>query len=135
GDGKSNRQLPAFSTQQMVFFNQSERRFPISTLLRAAMLIVLASLLGACGSMGVAIVSVARRGLRSVFDGVCWSGWLALIALGRSAGFSHEEIARMFAPNGGPKIGRRMLADKAQELDQTIPMLSAMHDGLKTRCS
>jgi DNA-binding transcriptional MerR regulator len=56
---------------------------------------------------------------------------LALIALGRAAGFSLEEIARMFAPDGRPQIDRRVLAAKAEELDGTIRKLSAMRDGLR----
>ena len=56
---------------------------------------------------------------------------LALIALGRSAGFSLDEIARMFAPDGRPQIDRRVLAAKAEELDGTIRKLSAMRDGLR----
>ena len=76
------------------------------------------------------IASVARRGLRRVFDpGVLER--LALIALGRAAGFSLDEIARMFAPDGRPKIDRRMLAAKAQELDGMIRKLSAMREGLQ----
>lgn len=76
------------------------------------------------------IGSVGRRGLRRVFGpGVLER--LALIALGRSAGFSLDEIARMFAPDGRPQIDRRVLAAKAEELDGTIRKLSAMRDGLR----
>lgn len=56
---------------------------------------------------------------------------LALIALGRSAGFSLDEIARMFAPDGRPRIDRQMLAAKAEELDRTIRKLTEMRDGLR----
>jgi DNA-binding transcriptional MerR regulator len=76
------------------------------------------------------IASTGRRGLRRVFDpGVLER--LALISLGCAAGFSLEEIARMFAPDGRPRIDRQMLATKADELDRTIRKLSAMRDGLK----
>jgi DNA-binding transcriptional MerR regulator len=76
------------------------------------------------------IASIGRRGLRRLFDpGVLER--LALIALGRTSGFSLEEIARMFAPDGRPRIDRRMLAAKAEELDQTIRELTAMRDGLR----
>jgi DNA-binding transcriptional MerR regulator len=76
------------------------------------------------------IVSIGRRGLRRLFDpGVLER--LALIALGRGAGFSLNEIARMFAPDGRPCIDRAMLAAKAEELDGTIRELSAMRDGLR----
>jgi DNA-binding transcriptional MerR regulator len=76
------------------------------------------------------IVSIGRRGLRRVFDpGVLER--LALIALGRAAGFSLDEIALMFAPDGRPRIDRQMLAAKAKELDRTIGKLTAMRDGLR----
>ena len=76
------------------------------------------------------IASVGRHGLRRLFDAGVLER-LALIALGRSAGFSLDEIARMFAPNGGPQIDRDALAAKATELDETIRRLSAMRDGLR----
>jgi DNA-binding transcriptional MerR regulator len=76
------------------------------------------------------IASVGRRGLRRLFNpGVLER--LALISLGRSAGFSLDEIARMFAPDGRPQINRQLLAGKADELDRTIRRLTAMRDGLR----
>lgn len=76
------------------------------------------------------VTSVGRRGLRRLFDAAVLER-LALIALGRSAGFSLDEIAHMFAPDGNPQIDRRLLAEKADELDGTIRKLSAMRDGLR----
>ncbi|HEV8441856.1 MAG TPA: helix-turn-helix domain-containing protein [Steroidobacteraceae bacterium] len=76
------------------------------------------------------IRSVGRRGLRRTFDPDVLER-LALITLGQSAGFSLEEIASMFAADGRPKIDRRMLADKAEELDRTIRRLSSMREGLR----
>jgi DNA-binding transcriptional MerR regulator len=76
------------------------------------------------------IRSIGRRGLRRVYAaGVVER--LALIALGRAAGFSLDEIAAMFAPDGRVRIDRQKLAAKAKELDETIEQLSAMRDGLK----
>jgi len=76
------------------------------------------------------IKSVGRRGLRRVFHpGVLER--LALIALGRAAGFSLDEVARMFTADGRTQIDRRMLAAKAEELDGTIRKLSAMRDSLR----
>jgi DNA-binding transcriptional MerR regulator len=76
------------------------------------------------------ITSTGRRGLRRVFKpGVLER--LALIALGCAAGFSLDEIARMFAPDGRVRIDRQMLAAKAVELDGTVRKLSAMRDGLR----
>lgn len=37
----------------------------------------------------------------------------------------------MFAPNGRPRIDRRKLAAKADELDATIRRLDAVRDGLR----
>jgi DNA-binding transcriptional MerR regulator len=76
------------------------------------------------------IASVGRRGLHRLFDAGVLER-LALIAIGRSAGFSLDEIALMFAPGGRPRIDRQMLAAKAEELDKTIRRLSAMRDGLR----
>jgi DNA-binding transcriptional MerR regulator len=71
------------------------------------------------------IRSIGRRGLHRLFDpGVLER--LALIALGRTAGFTLDEIARMFGPDGRPRIDKRMLADKASELDRTIRRLRAI---------
>jgi DNA-binding transcriptional MerR regulator len=76
------------------------------------------------------IASVGRRGLRRVFaPGVL--DRLALIELGRAAGFSLDEIGRMFTDKGKPRIDRKMLAAKADEIDSTIARLGAMRDSLR----
>ena len=76
------------------------------------------------------IAPVGRHGLRRRYDpGVL--DRLALVALGRAAGFSLDEIATMFAPDGRPRIDRRMLADKAEQLQATIRKLVAMRKGLR----
>lgn len=76
------------------------------------------------------IASVGRRGLRRQFNPEVLER-LALIALGRAAGFLLDEIALMFAPDGQPQIDRQLLAAKATELDRTIVRLRAMRDGLR----
>lgn len=76
------------------------------------------------------IASIGRRGLRRVFEPSILQR-LALIALGRSAGFSLAEIARMFGADGSPQIDRDFLETKAKELDRSIRKLSAMRDGLR----
>jgi len=73
---------------------------------------------------------VGRRGLRRLFDPEILER-LALISLGRAAGFSLDEIARMFAPGQRPGIDRLLLAKKADELGATIRKLTAMRDGLR----
>ncbi len=76
------------------------------------------------------IRSVGRRGLRRLFDGQVLER-LALITLGRVAGFSLDDIARMFGPDGLPQIDRQLLADKADALDDTIRRLGALRDSLR----
>jgi DNA-binding transcriptional MerR regulator len=76
------------------------------------------------------VASAGRRGLRRLFDpGVLER--LPLIALGQTAGFSLDEIARMFGADGRPRIDRQKLAAKANELEGTIRNLSAIRDGLR----
>jgi DNA-binding transcriptional MerR regulator len=76
------------------------------------------------------IKSVGRRGLRRLFDPAVLER-LSLLALGSSAGFSLDEMKRMFRPNGLLEIDRKMLADKAGDLDRNIRRLTAMRDGLR----
>ena len=76
------------------------------------------------------IASIGRQGLRRVFDAAVLER-LALIALGRAAGFSLDEIARMFSADGRPQIDRRLLTAKADDLDRTIRRLGALRDGLR----
>jgi DNA-binding transcriptional MerR regulator len=76
------------------------------------------------------IASIGRRGLHRVFDSGVLER-LGLIALGRSAGFSLDEISLMLAPDGRPRIDREILRAKARELDRTIGKLTEMRDGLR----
>lgn len=75
------------------------------------------------------IASPGRQGGRRRFSpGVL--NQLALIALGQAAGFSLDEIRAMLSP-GGPRIDRRKLAAKAEEIDTTIGQLRAVSRGLR----
>lgn len=76
------------------------------------------------------IASIGRRGLRRLFDADVLER-LSLIALGREAGFTLEEIAGMFSPDGRLRIRREQLAARAEDIDRTIRRLSAMRDGLR----
>ena len=76
------------------------------------------------------IAASGRRGLRRQYDPAVLER-LALIAMGRTAGFSLDEIARMFAPDGQPRIDREVLAAKAEELDRTIRELGVLRDSLR----
>ena len=75
------------------------------------------------------IRSIGRHGLRRLYAADVLQR-LALISLGRSAGLSLDEIASMFTP-GGPKIDRKLLLAKADELEQKIHELNAMINGLR----
>ncbi|WP_019897583.1 helix-turn-helix domain-containing protein [Methylotenera mobilis] len=74
------------------------------------------------------IKSYGRNGLRRLFSANVVER-LALISLGRNAGFSLEEIYEMFTPDG-PVINRELLLAKADELENKIAELTAMRDGL-----
>lgn len=76
------------------------------------------------------IASTGRHGLRRVYAPAVLER-LALISLGGAAGFSLDEIARMFGADGKPRIDRQSLSDKADELDRKIRKLTAMRQGLR----
>lgn len=76
------------------------------------------------------IRAVARRGGRRMFDPAVFDQ-LALIALGRTAGFSLDEIAAMFGEAGEPRIDRQLLLHRADTIDRTIAELGAVRDGLR----
>ena len=76
------------------------------------------------------IQATGRRGLRRLFDPSVLER-LRLIALGRAAGFSLAEIARIFSADGRIRIDRKKLAAKADELDKTIRDLAALSNGLR----
>ncbi len=75
------------------------------------------------------IQSSGRNGLRRLFKSNVLQR-LAIIALGRSAGFSLDEVGEVFTPTG-PKIDRQKLNDKADELDKKIKQLTAVRNGLR----
>jgi DNA-binding transcriptional MerR regulator len=76
------------------------------------------------------VESLGRRGLRRTFDRDVF-GRLALIALGRMAGFSLDEISAMFGNGPAAQIDRSLMLDKAKELDRTIKQLTALKSGLE----
>lgn len=76
------------------------------------------------------LVSTGRHGLKRLFHPSVLER-LALISLGRSAGFSLAEIRAMFAPDGRPRIDRAKLTAKAEDVDARIRELSALRDGLR----
>jgi len=76
------------------------------------------------------IASVSRHGLRRQFPPEVLLQ-LKLIAMGRSAGFSLDEIAGMFGRNGMPELPRDVLHQKADDLDRQIRELTALSDMLR----
>ncbi|RCW28744.1 MerR family transcriptional regulator [Ciceribacter lividus] len=76
------------------------------------------------------ITSVSRHGLRRQFPPEVLLQ-LKLIAMGRSAGFSLDEIAGMFGRNGLPEAPRDVLHQKADDLDRQIRELTALRDTLR----
>lgn len=76
------------------------------------------------------ISSVSRHGLRRQFPPEVLLQ-LKLIAMGKSAGFSLDEIAGMFGSNGQPNLPRDRLHAKADEIDQKIRELTALSDTLR----
>ncbi|WP_454744691.1 helix-turn-helix domain-containing protein [Ciceribacter selenitireducens] len=76
------------------------------------------------------IASVSRHGLRRQFPPEVLLQ-LKLIAMGKSAGFSLEEIAGMFGRNGLPDLSRDLLRRKAERIDQQIAELTALRVTLR----
>ncbi|AKC70910.1 helix-turn-helix domain-containing protein [Pandoraea oxalativorans] len=76
------------------------------------------------------IAATGRRGLRRQYDASVLQT-LSLIALGRTAGFSLDDIAGMLLPQGKANIDRERLQAKAEDIDKTIRQLSALRDGLR----
>ena len=76
------------------------------------------------------IESTGRNGLRRTFEPSIVER-LALIALGRAAGFSLDEIAEMFHNSSGMDVDREKLRAKADELDVHIKRLSKIRNALR----
>lgn len=76
------------------------------------------------------ISSVSRHGLRRQFPPDVLLQ-LALITMGKSAGFSLAEIAGMFGRNGMPDLPRAVLHQKADAIDRQIDELAALRDTLR----
>jgi len=76
------------------------------------------------------IASVGRHGLKRLFEPAVLER-LALISIGRSAGFSLDEMRGMFGAGGAVQIDRGLLASRVAQLDATIRRLGALRDGLQ----
>lgn len=76
------------------------------------------------------IQPVSRRGLRRQYAlGAVTQ--LSLIALGKAAGFSLEEIKGMFSENGAPELPRADLHKRADDIEKQIRGLATLRDALR----
>ncbi|MGE0762981.1 MAG: helix-turn-helix domain-containing protein [Bdellovibrionales bacterium] len=75
------------------------------------------------------IRSTGRHGLRRLFNSHILQQ-LEFIALGRHAGLTLEDIASMFTTEGKLQVNRRFLFDKANEIEQNLRKLTAVHNTL-----
>ncbi|MBK0328134.1 helix-turn-helix domain-containing protein [Rhodobacteraceae bacterium F11138] len=76
------------------------------------------------------IRSAGRHGLRRQFDAQAVTQ-LALISLGKMAGFSLQDIKGMFARDGTPKLPRTELHQRADALDEQIRGLRRLRDAMR----
>ncbi|PSM17303.1 MULTISPECIES: helix-turn-helix domain-containing protein [Nitratireductor] len=76
------------------------------------------------------ISSVFRHGLRRQFPADVLLR-LKLIAMGKSAGFSLDEIAGILGKDGAPELPRAVLHQRADDLDRQIRELAALRDTLR----
>ncbi len=76
------------------------------------------------------ITSLGRRGLKRLF-GPEVLDQLSLITLGKTAGFSLDEIKAMFGSDGRPYISRETLKKKAEDLDRQIERLAGLRDMIR----
>jgi DNA-binding transcriptional MerR regulator len=76
------------------------------------------------------IRSVARHGLRRQFDSPTLTQ-LALISLGKLAGFSLADIRSMFSGGDSPRIPRAELHRRADAIEEQIRDLTRLRDALR----
>ena len=76
------------------------------------------------------IAPVSRRGLRRQYEPETVTQ-LSLIALGKAAGFSLDEIKGMFNANGAPELPRAELQQRADAIDVQIRGLATLRDALR----
>ena len=79
------------------------------------------------------IASVGRRGLRRLFDAGVLER-LALIALGQAAGFSLDEIAGMFTPDGRPQDRPQDVGDQGRRTGPHDPAVEFDAGRATARC-
>ncbi len=82
------------------------------------------------------IRSIGRTGLRRLFDHRVLER-LEFIAMGQIAGFELSDIAIMFAADGKLKVDRKLLMNKAEQLEKDMKQLAAIKNTLEhvAKCS
>lgn len=76
------------------------------------------------------IQSIGRRGLRRQFGNEALTQ-LALISLGKTAGFSLEEIKAMLGKGGVSDLPRAAIHARADELETQIRRMTALRNALR----
>jgi len=76
------------------------------------------------------IASIGRHGLRRQY-GPETLMQLQLIALGKAAGYSLDEISGMFGKNGEPALSRPDLHARADQLERQIGELTALKNAIR----
>lgn len=76
------------------------------------------------------IAPVSRHGLRRQYAPEVLLQ-LQLIALGQMGGFSLDEIATMFGPDGKPELPRAVLHKKVEAIDSQIVRLKMLRETLR----
>ncbi|BAQ69532.1 MerR family transcriptional regulator [Rhodovulum sulfidophilum] len=76
------------------------------------------------------IRSSGRRGLKRLFEKEVGTR-LALISLGRTAGFSLSEIRGLVGTEGRPDLDRFTLSRQSYRLDEQIKELTVFRDGIR----
>lgn len=76
------------------------------------------------------IAAAGRHGLRRQYQPEVLQQ-LALITLGRTAGFSLAEIRQMLGEGGSLNVDRQALERKVESLDRSILRMTALRDGLR----
>ncbi|MCY0095422.1 helix-turn-helix domain-containing protein [Hoeflea ulvae] len=76
------------------------------------------------------ISSIGRHGLRRQYEPETLMK-LSLIALGKAAGYSLQEIAGMFGKSGEPVLSRPDLHARADQLEQQIHELTVLKNAIR----
>ena len=76
------------------------------------------------------ISSVGRKGLKRLYEDEVKTR-LAIISLGKIAGFSLTEIRNLIGSEGRPDLNHDVLRQKADEIDRQIKQLRSLSEGVR----